>query len=463
MVGQIKKGIIRFDGANPMSFEESDDAPSVAITPAQQELMDAVSTTIKSYLKTAENLIEGKYKHLEQIVPKYLSHPGVVFIVVCPDGVVVRYESRVDDKRKYAATYMPEGIAHAALLLSQNIVRVMKPGTPQTFDSSLGIEMRMAVVNPNQEITQEIFLGRIWFDVINIEPEQPHQIPSKPYCLLSVRNCLEMELHGALVSQDGSNATEQPFISKAPIRIGAGWECIEVFSGLDANAWKPEYATLWAESDILGAAVMAHQREEINKSLDPKASARKHYCALLAEFRALLDSNPEREQTLQTFLQSNPALLCPAHVRMWPKLPLGAKVTDFVFRDANNDYLLVELERSTLSLFKQDGHPTADLSHAQGQIVDWKRYLEDNLSTVQRELKLDGITTNPHGLVVIGRSSLLSPENRRKLQTMANESPKLRVMTYDDVYDSAKAVLENMLGPMWDGGGTTQILYPVVA
>jgi len=141
-------------------------------------------------------------------------------------------------------------------------------------------------------------------------------------------------------------------------------------------------------------------------------------------------------------------------------LALGANVTDFVFRDATHDYLLVELERSTLPLFRQDGHPTGELTHAHGQIVDWKRHLEDNLQTVQRELGLDGNTPNPNGLLVIGRSASLLPANRRKIQTMMNESPKLRVMTYDDVYENAKAVVENLSGPTWDGGGATQIFYP---
>ena len=95
--------------------------------------------------------------------------------------------------------------------------------------------------------------------------------------------------------------------------------------------------------------------------------------------------------------------------------------------------------------------------------MDWKRYLEDNLQTVQRELGLAGITPNPNGLVVIGRSKHLTPVTRRKLQTMMNESPKLRVMTYDDVYENAKAVLENILGPMWDVGGSTRIFYPTAA
>ena len=135
-------------------------------------------------------------------------------------------------------------------------------------------------------------------------------------------------------------------------------------------------------------------------------------------------------------------------------------MTDFVFCDATQEYLLVELERSTLPLFRQNGHPTAELTHAHGQIVDWKRYLEDNLQTVQRELGLTGITPSPNALLVIGRSHSLQLKDRRKLQTMASDSPKLRIMTYDDVYENAKAVFENMLGPLWDPGGATQVYYP---
>jgi len=460
MTHKLVKGQVRFEGAEPMSFIESDDAPSLGLTPEQQAATQAISSTIRTYLKAAQSLVAGKYKHLEGIVPAYLSNPGNVLIGVCPDGVVVRYETKVGETRKLAVAVMPDGIAHAALVLSQNLVRVQDSGTPIVSDEKLGVEMKLFVASPAGTISHDLALGRIWFDVTNKKPEQPHQSPSKPYCLLSVMNSLEIEIHGELGAAADSTAARQPFIAKSQIRLGAGWECIEVFPGLDLNDWRPEFAPLWAENDLLSAALVAQLRDEQHRSLDPKAATRKIYCALLSEYREMLDSAPEREQTLQVFLQANPILLCPTHVCMWPKLPLGAKVTDFVFRDANHEYLLVELERSTLLLFRQNGHPTSELTHAQGQIVDWKRYLEDNLQTVQRELGLAGVTPNPNGLIVIGRSSSLLPENRRKLQTMTNESPKLRIMTYDDVYENAKAVFENLLGPMWDSGGTTQIIYP---
>lgn len=459
MSHEHKTGQLRFEGAEPMSFVESDGVSSIQLSTDEETASRILLDTIRSYLKTAESLVATKYHHLEQILPAYLVRPGNVLIAVCTDGIVIRYESKSGEKRNLAVTVMREDIAHAALVLSQNLVQVQQPGLPITSDDKLGVEIRLAKVSPEGE-AHDFFSTRIWLQVTNTEPQQLLQSPAKPYCLLSVRNSLEMEIHGEIVGDANSVAVPQPFIARSQVRLSAGWECIEVFPGLNLDAWKPEYAPLWAENDILGAALVAHTRDSQLSNLDPRAAVRRQYGALLAEFKQLIDSEPEREQVLQTFLQSNPALLCPTHVQMWPKLPLGAKVTDFVFRDAAQEYLLVELERSTLPLFRQDGHATAELTHAHGQIMDWKRYLEDNLQTVQRELGLHGITPNPSGLLVIGRSSSLLPENRRKIQTMMNESPKLRVMTYDDVYENAKAVLENLLGPMWDAGGSTQIFYP---
>jgi hypothetical protein len=138
---------------------------------------------------------------------------------------------------------------------------------------------------------------------------------------------------------------------------------------------------------------------------------------------------------------------------------LGKRKTDFVFREASGEYILVELEPSTDKLFLKDGHPSKELNHARGQIVDWKRYLEDNLSTVQREDGLLGISTSPRALIVIGRSVSLTENDRRFLVTLGNESPKVRILTYDDIYHDAKAVVENLFGPLHAAIGNTEIYY----
>lgn len=42
---------------------------------------------------------------------------------------------------------------------------------------------------------------------------------------------------------------------------------------------------------------------------------------------------------------------------------------------------------------------------------------------------------------------------------MENESPKSKILTYDDMYDSAKTVIENILGPLNGGVGNTRVYY----
>lgn len=454
----MKNMTISFVGNAPMTMVAGVESDRI-VDPQHKAALIALESTLRAYLKSSEALASGKYLHLGDAVPKYLSSPGMILVMLCLDGVVIRYETKTDEPRKLGVGYSGESIAETVEKLSQKLIRIRPVGATQPAPEDFGIEVRLSVGTSPQQISHDIFASRIGFDVVNSPVEVPQAAPAKPHCLLSVRNSFEFEIRGEMLPSVVGGKV-RPFIATTPVQVGVGWECIEVFPNFEINAWRPEYAPLWAETDILSAALVAQSKEMTLQSLDPKAATRQQFAVLLKEFRNLLDSNPEREQILHAFLQKNPALLCPQHLKTWSKLPLGAHITDFVFQDANHEYLLVELERSNLSLFRQDGHPTAEFTHAHGQIVDWKRYLEDNLQTVQRELGLVGITPNPMGLLVMGRSSMLTEANKRKLQTMMNESPKFRVLTYDDLFQNAKAVLENLLGPMSDEGGATRIIYP---
>ena len=59
-----------------------------------------------------------------------------------------------------------------------------------------------------------------------------------------------------------------------------------------------------------------------------------------------------------------------------------------------------------------------------------------------------GISASPRGLVVIGRSTGLTDDNRRKIATIQERQPRLRIMTYDGVIANARAVFEKILGPL---------------
>ena len=460
MIKSKKRGLLTFEGSRPMRFVEIDDGEAAVSTPEEEEHLAAIGAVVKEYLRTTRSLSAGKYAHLQDKIPAFMRDPGQVLIALCTDGIAIRYELRNDQEAQISVAIMHDDIAHTAALLSQNLIHIASSEIPQPNAERFGVEIKLQAQGPTEGPVREILASRIWFQATLKNGEPQSSTGQKPYCLLSVRNEIVIELHGDLLSLVDSGAPPKPFIVRSQLRLGAGWDCIEVFPGREMARWRVEFAALWAENDLLGAALVAQTQAAQLSNLDPKAAARRQYASLLAEFKQLLDSEPDREQVLQSFLEKNPVLLCPTFNRVWRKLPFGATVSDFVFCQANQEYLLVELERSTCRLFRKDGYPTAELTHAQGQIVDWKRYLEDNLRTAQHELGLLGITTNPPALLVIGRSGTISTENRRKLQTMMNESPKLRISTYDDICDNARTVFENLLGPISDLGGSTQMLFP---
>lgn len=353
--------------------------------------------------------------------------------------------------------WIKSDLPSTATMLSQNLIQVHR-SRPFTPDFSAGMLIELSSTNAITGQSRELFSGKVVFNTVMEAPGRARPPGQKPYCIASVRSELEIQLQCEVHSADQDKPDGRSMIlTRTLFTLPVGWDCIEIFPTADFGVWKPEHAALWAEADILSAVVARQHREAMFHTLDPNATVRAQYAILLKEFRSLLDSEPGREESLQEFLRRNPKLLCPTYTRMWPKLALGAHITDFVFRDASNDYLLVEIEKSTHSLFRKDGHPRTELHVAIGQIVDWKRYLEDNLRTVQHELGLTAITANPRSLVVIGRSAAVSADNRRKLLAMEAAQPRLRVMTYDDVYENAKAVIENLLGPIWEVGGETQI------
>lgn len=459
MDSQPRKSSISFTADQPMKISDVDTGQ--AGTPpndAQKSMIKQVASTIKAYLDAAGELLNGPYSQLRDIAPIHLRDPGNVLVACCVDGVVIRYERKTAE-RKIMGAWFSENISNTASLVSQALVHCYPVENPPPSPPRSGVTLELAKRDTEGKQTG-LFKMEIGFFIAIQSPKELPPPPNKPYCLLSIYNELEIQLAGELLQEGKSHTAAQPFIVRSLFRLPVGWECIEVFPFFNPDHWKPEYAKIWAERDLLAAVLRRQTREAEFSSLDPNVAARNRFRKLLKDYKDLLDSEPEREETLHQFLRDHPALLHPVHTRFWSKLSLGNKVTDFVFLEATGDYLLVELEKSTHTLFRNDGHPKEELNLARGQIVDWKRYLEDNLATVQRELGLTGISSNPKSLIVIGRTKSLTAENRRKLAALESESPKIKILTYDDVLENAKAVIENLLGPLMDVEGRTEVYYP---
>lgn len=455
---EIQGGIIQFSAGKPIEIVDTSIDHANVLSKPQQSLLSAVGSTVQEYLKTCRLLLKGKYAGIREYAPPHLRDHCMVVAFCCEDGVIIRYDSR--DDRRIGIAWSDERLPELAPKVSEGVVY----GHPEkNFTSRIpqtGLKITLGTVDSATGAQSEITSARVGFDVVLEAPTQPLPTPpSKPYCLLSVRNSLDIELVGETLPSENSGQQSRKFLIRHKLTLPVGWRCIEIFPLTDVDHWKPEYAKMWAENDLLAAVVSAQFREAQLRTLDPNAAARKEFGNLLEAYKALLDSNPEREEVLQSFLKENPVLLCPTYTMVRPKLQIGARVTDFVFQAASGDYLLVELEKSTDPLFIRSGDTSSKLNHARDQISDWRRYIEDNLSTVQHELGLPGISSNPKGLIVIGRAQSLSEENRRKLVTLENGSPRTKIMTYDDVFTNAKVLIENLLGPLWLGAGNPEVYY----
>lgn len=450
MSENYRVGKITFTQGLPIEVsEESEQSIGYQLTEDQKRIVHQVGSTVKAYLKAAEELLNDKYASIKHWAPVHLRDCGNVLVACCEDGVIIRYDQKIREEKKGILTaWFMENLPQLAPAISQSVVFCHND---KNFSSSIptnGVELSLSITRNSTGQTTGVLKAKIGFEAVINRPNQIPIPPSKPYCLLSVQDSLEIELLGEMVKEGVPTGKGQQFLARTPVRLPVGWKCIEVFPFFNLDYWKPEFAQVWAERDILASVVTKQLREAQLHTLDPKAEARKQLSKLIKAYKDLLDSNPEREEILQGFLKENPILLCPTHTKVWPKLPLGSRETDFVFREATDDYLLVELEKSTHPLFLKNGHTSRELNRARGQILDWKRYIEDNLATVQRELGLSSISANPKSLIVIGRSHSLTPENRRKLITLENVSPTIKIMTYDDILENTKAVVENLLGPL---------------
>lgn len=454
----IKLSRVTFSGDGRLQIdEETADERTAGLDVQQADIVQRVGGVVNSYLSAVRRLLSTKYAHIKDWVPVHLAEPRLVFVVCCPDGVAIRYE-RKTDRVGTGVGWTPNVLADIMPILSQGLVHCYPDRQYTSTIPTTGMEMNLFSMSPTAGTKQDIMSARIGFDVVLERPERLPAPPEKPFGF-SIVSIVELQMFGQLLGESIGNSQPRQFLMRTTAYLPVTWECLEIFPYFDVEQWDAKYADIWAERDMLAVVVSRQFREAEFESLDPHASARRQLSSMLKSYKDLLDSNPEREETLQVFLRDHPVLICPTYTAVWPKLALGARETDFVFLEASSDYLLVELEKSTHRLFRKDGHTTEALNHARGQVIDWKRYLEDNLSTVQRELGLSGISANPKSLIVIGRGQSLTPQNKRKLVSIANESPTLKIMTYDDVYQTAKAVIENLLGAIWEVYGDTRVYY----
>ena len=178
----------------------------------------------------------------------------------------------------------------------------------------------------------------------------------------------------------------------------------------------------------------------------------------LADLRRLEQAvaNASGEADLQRFLQENPSFLIQhlggGHGR-WviPQQRLGCQfVTDFVVGERHSfgmEWHPVELESPTAKLFTKAGDLSATLNHAIRQILDWRRWLSDNLDYArkprdQNGLGLIDIHSSSPALILIGRASSLNIQLNRLRQDLIYQLG-IQIRTYDFLIEITRGRLRS--------------------
>ena len=165
---------------------------------------------------------------------------------------------------------------------------------------------------------------------------------------------------------------------------------------------------------------------------------------IIKKFEDLIESSPDHEEQLQKYLTKHPILLDPFVSELYTKQELGSDfITDYVVKRMNNQYVLVEIENSTDRLFIQNGSFSSHLTSAIAQVRDFQAWVSDNLSYAQKKMPR---IKHPEGLVGIGRRNTM---NEIELKRLAEENYSrrghIRIVTYDDLLDTAKSVYKNII------------------
>ena len=448
----LRRGVLNIQPGMPLSLTPDEQA-QLDVTPEDRSKIDRVGKTLKAYLRASRELVAGRYAELRDYVPEHMTPACTPTAILLNDGIIVRYDLVENPEAKVRTGLLAGSISEWAPRLSESVVYCPPDESDFAVGDNEGLTIHVTAHSAEGEITP-IISTRVAMVVPIGSAQLQAQPGTRPTAIVSVNSEFEMHLMCGTGPEPGRR--EQQFLVRSPFRAAVGWRTIEVYPAFNADTWNPDIAALWAETDLLAAVARRNLQEKHYAALDPHAAARQRMIELLRQLEEHLNGP---EEPLHQFIRQYPQLLSSTHMAVWSKLQLGNRATDFVFKEPPIDYVLVELERASHRLFREDGPPRQELTHAIDQVMDWRRYIEDNHDTVQRELGLHGISVNPRAVVVIGRRATLTPENARKLTAMENMAPRLKILTYDDVLTSARATAENILGPLWNPGTNAQVYF----
>ena len=161
----------------------------------------------------------------------------------------------------------------------------------------------------------------------------------------------------------------------------------------------------------------------------------------------ILHSAGKEEEAHQFLKNNSPILGLTSTADPISRFKLGDDFeTDFVIHEIPDGYVLVEIERPGMRLFKKTTPPerTRELNHAIEQIENWRAWIGRNHAYVSG--KLGGISPSPNCWLICGRRKGLSAVETKRLAEI-NEEHKgsYKIFTYDDLIDRVRLIISRLM------------------
>lgn len=197
----FKAGGISFTGNLPMEFR-ADGAAS--LSEEQKGVADIFGDVMRAYLRSAKQLLDDEFSHLRPFVPPHLGHPVNLLVAISPEGVILRYELSNAAESKLYVGWVKEPLAVMAMLLSQGLLRCHLSSDAESTIATDGMELKFSVVEAKTGTSRDILSLRLGFDAVVEQPKRYPAAPHKPYCLVSIRNSLEIGIQGVMADANSA-------------------------------------------------------------------------------------------------------------------------------------------------------------------------------------------------------------------------------------------------------------------
>ncbi len=272
-----------------------------------------------------------------------------------------------------------------------------------------------------------------------------HVTVFKPSELLPVADVLKSHFKTVNWQRSGQGSGENVVITATLTDQRAELPEWRRFAGLNFEIRLRTKASV-AWSDVQHAITYkadARPREDCRPYREPRESDLILLDRTVDRFVELVSTPGVHEKRdIHPFLKDHPFLLHPNAAETFSEVAIGLGTDfkmDFMVREPDGAYLLIELENPNHNLFTAAGDFTAAVNHAQRQVEDWQQWIDENLSLMQKRYP---DILSPRGLIVIGRNAALSPAERSRLaRRNINLRGSLSIKTYDDVIGSVRQAL----------------------